>query len=100
MSKHEAVVIIAGVFGVVLIYAILRYGKRLKAELSAFGGRLQLDGSAEQRNPGVRAHDVESSDGGITGVDRTGRGVDVSKAKAKQTIHLEANADPKDSPRH
>jgi hypothetical protein len=102
MDTNVLLLVVTVLFVGVIVFAINRYRRRLKAKVvGPAGAVMTLDGSNEDQAspPGVRAKGLISRTGAIRAHDETGRGVDVTDADASQDIvlrvgkgHTEADA--------
>lgn len=102
MNATTAALLVIAVFAVVLLYALYRYRGRVHAKVKGpFGTAMNMTAEDAAPTPAVRGSDLMSRDGAITGVDHTGRGVDVRRADAKKDIRLEVedSEHPKGRPR-
>ena len=88
MDTSTAVVLVVALFAVVIIAAIAVYRRRIRAGIKTPFGQLNLEGSNEPpaSRPGASIKDVESRRGGVLADDHTGRGAEVSTAKAEKDI--------------
>jgi len=104
MTPAELAALVAIVFALVLIFAFSRYRRAIRGRiLGPFGTQLQVDGNNDPPaiEPAIKAHDLTSTEGGISATDHTERGIDMRKASAKRSIELEVGGGdrPKAPPR-
>ncbi len=102
MNTTTAALLVIAVFVVVLLYALRRYRGRVHATVKGpFGTAMKMRAEDAALTPAVQGSDLISRDGGISGVDRTGRGVEVRGADAMKDIRLEVEdgENPKTRPR-
>lgn len=86
---NTTLVAVLAVLGIIAIVFIWRFGGQVRMKLKGpLKTQLEMDGSESKPLPGVRGEDLTSAAGGIKAHDKTGRGVEVKKAKAHQDIEL------------
>lgn len=89
-------------FWIVLVIALLvlsfllMYWDRFYAEITSSFGSLRLGGE-KKRNVAITAKQVTTTEGGLTAVDGTGKGIDAIKINTKDHINLKVVDDRKDS---
>lgn len=100
MDQNTVTVIVIGIFALIVIAAILKFRRGVKAKVSGpFDTSLELDASNPQPTAGATVEDANSRRGSVRAKDLTGRGATVRRAEAQgditATSQMPNDSDPK-----
>ncbi len=95
---ETTIIIVVAIFALIVIGAFVVYPK-VKVRIQAGGMGLDIKGSKEKSpaRPGVNIADAVSDEGGIQATDKTGRGVNIERVNARESIH--ASSEEPDHPK-
>jgi len=101
VDTNVAALLAVGLLALVAIGFFVVFRRRGRIEVHGpFGTKLKAEGSNEPAAPApaVRGKDIVSEAGNVTAQDKTGRGVETEKVRAKQDVRLSSEPPPGERP--